>query len=266
MIRAGSLVLLSALVLAALGCKTVRPVEAKPAWCARVPATADATGDRTGQENTAERVLKVKKDIHVEALGCGAGWVGVGYDPIMSAVIAGRELPAGPGLVDPEDRAHTLIVFLQGNAPIPVANPLYVDGVRAYFIGGDLTPPRPEHPSESAVPPPPRRGGAWCRDVPLTADPTGDETDKSNTQERVLFVKGKHQSAMLACPGVSGISMTPAEQARAMLENKPLTAKAFDPNAPIYAITVSLDTDAPKPIANPLFIDGVRVYFLVGRL
>ncbi|MBX3231139.1 MAG: hypothetical protein KIT84_37380 [Labilithrix sp.] len=254
----------AAAVLAA--CKSARPPEAKPAWCERVRATADASGDLTGRENTAERVLKVKKDIQIEALGCGAGWVGVGYDPIMSAVVAGRELPAGPGLVDPNDRAHTLIVFLSGDAPLPVANPLYVDGVRVYFIGDELTPPRPEQPvPETAAPPAPSRG-AWCRDVPLTADPAGDETGKSNTQERVLYVKNKIQSAMLACAGVNGISMTPADAARAVLEGKPPLEKAVDPNAPVYAITVALDNDAPKPVANPLFIEGVRVYFLVGRL
>lgn len=254
------------LFVSVVGCKSARHAEPSPAWCARVPATADPSGDLTGKDNTAERVLKVKKNIQVEALGCGAGWVGVGYDPIMSAVASGRELPAGPGLVDPTDRAHTLIVFLQGNAPLPAANPLYVDGVRAYFIGGDLTPPRPELPiAASAAPPPPNRG-AWCSAVPLSADPLTDETGKSNTQGRVLFIKDKYQTAMLACTGVNGISMTAAAAARAMLEGKPPSDKAVDPNAPIYAITVALDTDAPKPVANPLFIDGVRVYFLVGRL
>jgi hypothetical protein len=218
-------------------------------WCEHVPLSTNSKGDRTRFDNTAERVIKVKNDLHVEALGCGAYYVGVSSDAIMAAVIHSQPLPDGPGFVPNEDPSHCIMVYLTSDAPKPVANPLYADGVRVYFIDDAIRAKVAQADAKAT----------WCTDVPFSSDPTSDRTGVDNTEERVNRILKAAGAAIRACPNVTDVKRSLAKTAIAdlKLDSKPPQGG----ESKTWVIRVTLSKDAPN--TNPLYLDGVRTYFEV---
>ncbi len=109
---------------------------------------------------------------------------------------------------------------------------------------------------------PPTR--SWCPSIPgLTDDASGDLTGQANDMARVLQIKSAHEWEILRCPGTTGLGITIVAFA-----SKPIVPpeKPVSPLEKIYVIKASVKSEAYLPAANPLYLDGVRVYFEVSNI
>jgi len=224
----------SAFIVLAPACsKGPATADKRGTWCENVKLTTSAEGDRTRFDNTAERVLAVKRELHVETLGCGAYYVGVSADAIMSAVIKAQPLPEGPGFVSNDDPSHCIVVYLNSDAPHPVANPLFTNGVRVYFVDDQIRAKVAQADAKAT----------WCTAIPFSSDSTSDHTGIDNTEERVKRIMGAVSAAVRGCSGVVSFE----------------AVKGNDAKSWVLRVVVKEKKDLPE--AGPLFLDGVRTEF-----
>jgi hypothetical protein len=237
------------LVLGAGCSKSASVADKRGAWCEHVKLTADPKGDRTRFDNTAKRVIAVKSELHAETLGCGAYYVGVSSDAIMSAVIKGQPLPEGPGFIPNEDPSHCIVVYLNSDAPRPVANPLYTDGVRVYFVDDQIRAKVAQADAKAT----------WCSAIPFSSDPTSDRTGVDNTEQRVKRILDAVDTAIQSCPGVVGVDRMLDKRAvqELNLDQRPVQGA----ESKTWVLRVTVKTKGDLPDTSPLFLDGVRTYF-----
>lgn len=224
----------------------------KRAWCETVPLIASAKDDHTRFDNTAARVVPIKSEIQVEALGCGAYYVGVSSAPIMSALIAGQQPPEGPGFIDPSDPAHCIMIYLKTDAPNPVKNPLYYQGVRVYFVNDSI---------RAAVSAATDQKVNWCKDIPFTSDARTDQTGTLNDENRVKRIVSAAEPLITACPGVTGMAWQLNDTALDGLHGNPIGKGTSGQVAKSWVFRVYVRARADMPKQNPLYLDGVRTYF-----
>lgn len=242
------------LVASALGCsRSAAVADKRGTWCEHVKLSASPEGDRTRFDNTAERVLKVKSGLAAESLGCGAYYVGVSSDAIMSAVIHGESPPEGPGYIPNEDPSHCIVVYLNSDAPRPSANPLYADGVRVYFVD-DQVRAKVAHSDAKAT---------WCTDIPFSSDPTSDRTGVDNTEPRVKRIMDAVDAAVRGCPNV--VAFERILNQRAATELKLDLRPVQGPESKSWAMKITVKNSRDLPEMNPLYLDGVRAYFAVAN-
>jgi hypothetical protein len=235
----------------AAGCNGPITIGRQRTWCGRVDLTTDSKGDRTRFDNTAERVLKVKRELAAESLACGADYVGVSAEAIMTAVINGQT-PEGPGFIPNEDPSHCIVIYLNGNAPHPVANPLYTDGVRVYFIDDQIQAKLAQKDSKTT----------WCSEIPFSSDPGGDRTGIDNTDQRVARIMSALGPAVKRCPNV--LSFDRALNKKVVEELKLNQRPVQGAESKTWVFKVMVKNTSDLPAMNPLFLDGVRTYFGVA--
>jgi hypothetical protein len=102
----------------------------------------------------------------------------------------------------------------------------------------------------------------------LTADASGDLTGKANTEARVLEVRSKHDvdQVLSRCPGVVSVGLTLAPIAEHILAGDfgtwaPNNLKPSKGDARDWVMKVGVMKPEHMPQKNPLFLDGVRIYF-----
>lgn len=244
-----------ALLVLGAGCQRKPSVaDKRGTWCEHVNLGVSPDGDRTRFENTAERVLKVKGEIHAETLGCGAYYVGVSSDAIMSAVIQGKPLPEGPGYIPNEDPSHCIVVYLSSDAPHPVANPLYTEGVRVYFVDDQIRAKVAQADAKAT----------WCTDIPFSSDPTSDRTGVDNTEQRVKRIMDAMDAAVRGCPNVLAFDRLLNRRAVEELRLDPRPVQGAESKT--WVLRVLVKSSSELPATNPLYLDGVRTYFGVKDL
>lgn len=249
--RIASFILAGAVVLACSSKTNV--ADKRGTWCEHVKLTANPEGDRTRFDNTAERVLKVKGELHAETLGCGAYYVGVSSDAIMSSVIHAQPLPEGPGFIQNDDPSHCIVVYLNSDAPRPVANPLYTEGVRVYFVDDQIKAKVAQADAKAT----------WCTDIPFSSDPTSDRTGVDNTEQRVKRIADAVDAAVRRCPNV--VSFDRALNKRIVDDLKLDLRPVPGVESKSWALRVTVKNQGDMPSTNPLFLDGVRTYFGVAN-
>lgn len=97
----------------------------------------------------------------------------------------------------------------------------------------------------------------------LTEDASGDQTGRANDLGRVSAVHGRIQWDLIACGGVVGVGITVDWIAEALLHHTslPQVSRPVAPSDPSYVLRVMLVDERRLPTTNPLYFDGVRVYF-----
>ncbi len=106
---------------------------------------------------------------------------------------------------------------------------------------------------------PPTPPSAWCAAVPhLTEDASGDETGRQNRKDRALRVLNAADKALFRCPGVTGIGLS--TWMIASTEHAQPPPGRFDADAS-YVIRVYVRGDEHLPPGNPMYLDGVQVWF-----
>jgi hypothetical protein len=244
----------SAIVVLAVGCqKNAVVADKRGTWCEHVKLSASPEGDRTRFDNTAERVLKVKGELHAETLGCGAYYVGVSSDAIMSSVINAKPLPDGPGYIQKDDPSHCIVVYLNSDAPRPVANPLFSDGVRVYFVDDQIRAKVAQADAKAT----------WCTDIPFSSDPTSDHTGIDNTEQRVKRIMDAVDAAVRRCPNVTSFERILNRRAVEELKLDQRPVQGGESKTWVMRVTVKSTSDLPA--TNPLYLDGVRTYFAVAN-
>jgi hypothetical protein len=103
--------------------------------------SADASGDRTGIDNTMDRVTRVL-NAQRGLLSC-PGVNAFGISPaVFASVLVDKAAPLdyGGGPIPPDDPAWVVFVHLRPGTEVPRPNPLYIDGVRVYFSTLEVKP------------------------------------------------------------------------------------------------------------------------------
>jgi hypothetical protein len=121
--------------------------------------------------------------------------------------------------------------------------------------------PASHGPAEPSVPPRASSNG-WCPAVKgITDDPAGDLTGRANDEARVLRIKTSIEWSLIKCPGVVGVGVTIAEYGEAMARGGEIRPTKVAADDKTYVIQLSITEARYMPKTNPLFFDGVRLYF-----
>jgi hypothetical protein len=126
--------------------------------------------------------------------------------------------------------------------------------------------PQPQRAPDRVAP---NTEAPWCAAVPeLSADPSGDQTGRSNSRLRVEALQDAFAGRFLSCPGATGVGLTIAPFAEADVRREPLvwTGGPVSDSDPRWVIEASVTDAAHLPRTNPLYLQGVRVYFDVRNV